>query len=84
MKAIEILNNIRSQTGIIAMFLTGSCEACVKPSDRWYDRPAVADKAIDVLDEVGARKHIKNINVPQTILDLEKRSGISNWEKIKW
>ena len=30
------------------------------------------DKAIDVLDEVGARKHIKNINVPQNILDLEK------------
>ena len=26
------------------------------------------DKAIDVLDEVGARVHLKNINVPQTYL----------------
>jgi ATP-dependent Clp protease ATP-binding subunit ClpC len=28
-------------------------------------------KAIDVLDEVGARKHIKNINVPENIIELE-------------
>jgi ATP-dependent Clp protease ATP-binding subunit ClpC len=31
------------------------------------------DKAIDVLDEVGARVHLKNINVPKVIVDLEKR-----------
>jgi ATP-dependent Clp protease ATP-binding subunit ClpC len=31
------------------------------------------DKAIDVLDEVGARVHLKNINVPQNILELEKQ-----------
>ncbi len=31
------------------------------------------DKAIDVLDEVGARVHLKNINVPQNILELEKK-----------
>ena len=31
------------------------------------------DKAIDVLDEVGARVHLKNINVPQNIVDLEKK-----------
>ena len=31
------------------------------------------DKAIDVMDEVGARKHIKNINVPENILVLEKK-----------
>ena len=31
------------------------------------------DKAIDVMDEVGARVHLKNINVPPNILDLEKK-----------
>jgi ATP-dependent Clp protease ATP-binding subunit ClpC len=31
------------------------------------------DKAIDVLDEVGARVHLKNINVPQNIVELEKK-----------
>ena len=31
------------------------------------------DKAIDVLDEVGARVHLKNINVPEEIVELEKK-----------
>jgi ATP-dependent Clp protease ATP-binding subunit ClpC len=31
------------------------------------------DKAIDVMDEVGARVHLKNINVPANILELEKQ-----------
>jgi ATP-dependent Clp protease ATP-binding subunit ClpC len=31
------------------------------------------DKAIDVLDEVGARVHLKNISVPEDIVDLEKQ-----------
>jgi ATP-dependent Clp protease ATP-binding subunit ClpC len=41
------------------------------------------DKAIDVLDEVGARVHLKNINVPQNILDLEKRIEEIKLEKNK-
>ena len=32
------------------------------------------DKAIDVLDEVGARVHLKNINVPQNILGSGKEN----------
>jgi len=31
------------------------------------------DKAIDVLDEVGARVHLKNISVPEDIVELEKK-----------
>jgi ATP-dependent Clp protease ATP-binding subunit ClpC len=41
------------------------------------------DKAIDVLDEVGARVHLKNINVPQEILDLEKKIEDIKQEKNK-
>ena len=48
-------------------------EACVKLSDRYMTDKLLPDKAIDVMDEVGARKHIKNINVPDNILDLEKK-----------
>src|SRR5207249_11866115 len=43
----------------------------------------LADKAIDVLDEVGARVHLKNINVPQNILDLEKQIEDIKQEKNK-
>ena len=33
------------------------------------------------MDEVGARKHIKNINVPENILDLEKKIDDIKLEK---
>jgi len=41
------------------------------------------DKAIDVLDEVGARVHLKNISVPQDIVDLEKKIEEVKVEKNK-
>jgi ATP-dependent Clp protease ATP-binding subunit ClpC len=48
-----------------------SIEAAVKMSNRYITDRFLPDKAIDVLDEVGARVHIKNIKVPQEILDIE-------------
>src|SRR5690606_3188738 len=47
--------------------------ACVKLSDRYITDRFLPDKAIDVLDEVGARVHLKNIHVPKHIEDLEKK-----------
>ncbi len=47
--------------------------ACVKLSDRYMTDRLLPDKAIDVLDEVGARVHLKNINVPQNIVEFEKK-----------
>ena len=47
--------------------------ACVKLSDRYISDRHLPDKAIDVLDEVGARVHLKNIHVPKHIEDLEKQ-----------
>jgi ATP-dependent Clp protease ATP-binding subunit ClpC len=41
------------------------------------------DKAIDVMDEVGARVHLKNINVPQSITELEKKIEEVKTEKNK-
>jgi ATP-dependent Clp protease ATP-binding subunit ClpC len=41
------------------------------------------DKAIDVLDEVGARVHLKNINVPEEVIDLEKKIDEIKHEKNK-
>lgn len=48
-------------------------KACVKFSDRYVTDRFLPDKAIDVLDEVGARVHLKNIHVPKHIEDLEKK-----------
>ena len=48
-------------------------KACVLLSDRYITDRFLPDKAIDVLDEVGARVHLKNIHVPKHIEELEKR-----------
>jgi ATP-dependent Clp protease ATP-binding subunit ClpC len=74
-ESIEILNNIKSKYEDYhsVTYSNDAIEACVKLSDRYMTDRLLPDKAIDVLDEVGARKHIKNINVPQEIVDLEKQ-----------
>jgi ATP-dependent Clp protease ATP-binding subunit ClpC len=72
---ILILNNIKSKYEDYhnVNYDQEAIDACVKLSDRYITDRLLPDKAIDVMDEVGARVHLKNINVPQNILDLEKK-----------
>jgi ATP-dependent Clp protease ATP-binding subunit ClpC len=72
---ITILNNIKSKYEDYhsVVYDQEAIEACVKLSDRYMTDRLLPDKAIDVLDEVGARVHLKNINVPQDIVELEKQ-----------
>jgi len=46
-------------------------KACVDLSNRYITDRFLPDKAIDVMDEVGARVHLKNIHVPADILHIE-------------
>ncbi|MFQ5649633.1 MAG: ATP-dependent Clp protease ATP-binding subunit [bacterium] len=46
-------------------------KATVKLSERYISDRYLPDKAIDVLDETGARVHLANIVVPKEITDLE-------------
>ncbi len=48
-------------------------EACVRLSDRYITDRYFPDKAIDVLDESGARVHLANISVPKNIIELEEQ-----------
>ena len=72
---IQILNNIKSKYEEYhnVDYDQEAIDACVKLSDRYITDRLLPDKAIDVMDEVGARVHLKNINVPQNIMDLEKK-----------
>src|SRR4026208_376072 len=74
-ETIMILNNIKSKYEEFhnVNYNAEAIDACVKLSDRYVTDRLLPDKAIDVLDEVGARVHLKNINVPQNIVDLEKK-----------
>jgi len=72
---ITILNNIKSKYEDFhnVIYDQEAIDACVKLSDRYMTDRLLPDKAIDVLDEVGARVHLKNINVPEDIVELEKK-----------
>ncbi len=72
---ILILNNIKSKYEDYhnVNYDNEAIDACVKLSDRYVTDRLLPDKAIDVMDEVGARVHLKNINVPQNIVDLEQK-----------
>ncbi len=84
-ETITILTNIKSKYEDFhnVIYDQESIEACVKLSDRYMTDRLLPDKAIDVMDEVGARVHLKNINVPQNILDLEKKIEDIKQEKNK-
>lgn len=58
-------------------------QACVNLTTRYITDRFLPDKAIDAMDEAGSRVHIKNIKVPQEILDLEKKLEEVREEKSK-
>jgi len=72
---ITILTNIKTKYEDYhnVVYDDEAIDACVKLSDRYITDRLLPDKAIDVMDEVGARVHLKNINVPPNIVELEKK-----------
>ena len=71
---INILQNIqpRYEEFHNVVYSDEAIKACVRLSDRYITDRFLPDKAIDVLDEVGARVHLKNIVVPKSIEEKEK------------
>jgi ATP-dependent Clp protease ATP-binding subunit ClpC len=74
-ETIQILTNIKSKYEDYhnVIYDDEAINACVKLSDRYMTDRLLPDKAIDVLDEVGARVHLKNINVPTEIVELKSK-----------
>ncbi len=72
---IHILKNIQPKYEEFhnVNYSAEAIEACAKLSERYITDRFLPDKAIDILDEVGARVHLKNIVVPKHIEELEKR-----------
>ncbi|NTW74735.1 MAG: ATP-dependent Clp protease ATP-binding subunit [Chlorobiaceae bacterium] len=73
-ETIQILNNIKGkyETHHHVHYSEDAIEKAVKLSERYITDRFLPDKAIDVMDEAGARVHLSNIHVPNEILELEK------------
>lgn len=74
-ETIQILHNIKSkyEDHHLVKYDDAAIEACVKLTNRYMSERCLPDKAIDALDEAGARVHISNIKVPVEINDFEKQ-----------
>ena len=56
--------------------------SCVKLSQRYITDRAFPDKAIDVMDEVGARIHLHHVEVPSSITELEDKISTTKQKKL--
>ncbi|WP_162344157.1 ATP-dependent Clp protease ATP-binding subunit [Cyclobacterium salsum] len=72
-ETVQILENIKDkyEDHHNVNYTHEAIQACVNLSDRYISDRFLPDKAIDILDEAGARVHINNIHVPDNILKLE-------------
>jgi ATP-dependent Clp protease ATP-binding subunit ClpC len=72
-ETLQILNNIKEkyESHHNVTYTPEALKACVMLTSRYITDRFLPDKAIDALDEVGARVHITNIKVPPEITDLE-------------
>jgi len=82
-ETLTILHNIkdRYETHHNVSYTDEALMACVKLTERYVTDRSFPDKAIDVLDEVGSRVHIRNISVPKEIEDKEAELAVLNKQK---
>ena len=71
----NILENIkdRYENHHNVNYTPSAIDACVKFSDRYISDRFLPDKAIDLMDEAGSRVHIRNLDVPEIIVDIENK-----------
>lgn len=82
-ESIEILNRIKAkyEKHHSVRYSDEAILGCVKLTDRYITDRFLPDKAIDALDESGARVHLSNITVPQHIIKLEEEIETTSAEK---
>ena len=82
-ESIEILTRIKHkyEEHHSVEYSTEAIEACVRMSERYIKQRELPDKAIDLLDEAGARTHLLEVKVPARIKTLEKECELTKDKK---
>ena len=80
---LHILMNIkeRYENHHNVTYTEEALKACVTLTERYITDRCFPDKAIDAMDEVGARMHMTNISVPREIEEQEKLVEVARSEK---
>ena len=82
-ETVEILRNIkeRYEEHHHVRYSDEAILLAVRLSDRYVTDRFLPDKAIDVMDEAGARVHLANIRVPENIIRLEEEIEVVRRKK---
>ncbi|HPE33620.1 MAG TPA: ATP-dependent Clp protease ATP-binding subunit [Bacteroidales bacterium] len=80
-----ILHNIKEkyEDHHLVKYTDEAIRSCVTLTNRYISDRYLPDKAIDALDEAGARVHITNMHVPSRIIQIETRIEEIKSEKTK-
>ena len=82
-ETLQILRNIkdRYEDHHQVTYTDEALELCVNLTERYITDRSFPDKAIDALDETGARMHLTNLSVPSHIEELE--NNIAEFDGLK-
>lgn len=82
-ETLDILKNIKERYEDYhhVRYTDEALEACVKQTGRYVSERAFPDKAIDAMDEVGAKVHLQHAEIPPSIIEKEKE--LSNVHQLK-
>ncbi len=82
-ETLEILHNIASryEQHHHVHYTEEALKACVTYTDRYISDRQFPDKAIDALDEVGSKVHLKNTDLPADIVELQEQLKLADEKK---
>lgn len=82
-ETLEILHNIKDkyEDHHRVKYTEEALEACISLTERYLSDRNFPDKAIDALDEAGARAHITSVSAPKELLKLE--AEVKNFDDLK-
>lgn len=82
-ETLKILNKIKDayEKHHHVIYTDDAIQTAVRLADRYISERNFPDKAIDIIDEAGAKVHLENIDVPISVINLEKEIKKINEEK---
>ena len=82
--SVEILNKIKDnyENYHNVSYTDDAIEACVLLSDRYITQRELPDKAIDLMDEAGAKVHLSGSSVPEFLKEIEEKAEAIKLQKL--
>ena len=84
-ETLEILHNIkgRYEDHHMVSYSEDALKACIELTDRYITDRVLPDKAIDALDEAGAKVHLNRTDIPSPITQLEETIAKTKKEMVE-